>query len=403
MSLVYVPFIACGFVHSVTLCHALWKRTLRMSRRCDPFNGTVGVIMPVKGGSLGLSDTLARIATQEHVDYQLVVVTESQTDSAVPAIREAMAIHPRIQHVVAGCAERCSQKNYNLLAGLRVVVSAEVYVTVDADVVPPLDWLERLLAPFSNPNVDIVTTHHLPAISQHWPDVAVASIVRQFGALACLSPLMAIWGGGSAFRAERFDSKGLAAVWQGNVVDDVPAGPWALRNGLRRVFCSEALIPSRSADFDWSKLYRWALRQMQFIRHCDPLTWAAGIAVTLPIALLMSALPLGIVPAALGLLPRAVPIGGALIGLLALAMGPVLARVGGDRARDGWRLGLGTILAVFVLSAALIHSAAGRTIVWGGRRYRVSRGGRVESIEWLSGERAASSDSSEREEQVREG
>jgi ceramide glucosyltransferase len=385
MSVVQAFCVGLGLCHLAIARHGVYRRNLRLRLPWRRFDGRVGVIMPVRGDSPTLRDTLARIATQQQVDYRLVVVTESETDSAVAAILESSTLHFRIEHAVAGFSHGCSQKNHNLLAGLRIVAPAEVYVTVDADVLPSADWLRRMVAPFVDPEVDITTTHHLPgtAGSRGWSAVTAATLVRYLGCVAALPQLMIIWGGGTALRAKCFESLGLDRLWRETVVDDVSIGPWAVRHGLRRVFCSEALIPSPNPGFDWEGLYRWTLRQVQFARHCDPLAWATGLCATLPIALMMAALPLGIPLTMLGLVPAAVPFAGALTTLLVLAMGPCLARLDRRPTCGAFRHAVGMVLTAFLLSAAVIHAGVGHTIIWGERRYHLRRGGRVRAIEWL--------------------
>ena len=86
---------------------------------------------------------------QDYPDYEVVFTTRDAQDPATAVIRSLLARYPRARHVVAGPAACCcGQKNYNLLAAVKLVgQTPEILVFCDSNQEAPPAVAAELTAP----------------------------------------------------------------------------------------------------------------------------------------------------------------------------------------------------------------------------------------------------------------
>jgi cellulose synthase/poly-beta-1,6-N-acetylglucosamine synthase-like glycosyltransferase len=181
------------------------------------------------------------------------------------------------------------------------------------------------------------------------------------------------WGGATAIRKETFFEARIPAFWSDAVSDDYALSRAIHEAGLTIAYAPGALTPSRERASAWRTL-SWMRRQMMITRAYSPrLWWMALIAH----AIYCGGMAASIVGSIQGdrlaewaLIAQLSP--GMLKGMnratLAKASAPEL-----DAwfKRHHWVHALWVPLATWLWLGVLAASAAGRTIVWRGRRYRL--------------------------------
>src|SRR5262245_54895152 len=77
------------------------------------------VIVPCKGVEYGLEENIRALFAQDYRDYEIILVTESESDPAYPVISKLIKHCRRpAWMVIAGEAKGCGQKVYNLCAAI---------------------------------------------------------------------------------------------------------------------------------------------------------------------------------------------------------------------------------------------------------------------------------------------
>ncbi|HEX4900401.1 MAG TPA: glycosyltransferase family 2 protein, partial [Pyrinomonadaceae bacterium] len=184
------------------------------------------VIVHCRGREPGLAENLAALFEQCYPSYEIVFVTDSESDPSLEVIQnivlaKASAIAARV--LIAGPATESGQKVHNLRAAVgQLDPRSEVLVFVDSDARPGRNWLRSLVAP--------LVDHELGAATGYRWFVPVngglASRVRSSWNASIASALGAdrkknfCWGGSTAIRRETFVRLNIRERWQGSVSDD---------------------------------------------------------------------------------------------------------------------------------------------------------------------------------------
>src|SRR5262249_21241407 len=128
------------------------------------------VIVPCKGLEPNLEENIRAYLAQDYRDYEVIFVTETESDPAHGIVSRIVKQSRRASWmVVAGEAKDCGQKVHNLVAAIEMLDSidrrAEVLVFADSDVCPPREWLSELVAPLADKQIGATTGFrwYLPA------------------------------------------------------------------------------------------------------------------------------------------------------------------------------------------------------------------------------------------------
>lgn len=272
----------------------------------------VAVVVPVSNASDVIESGLRSILNQDFPGYEIIFSTLDDDESAINMIRKLMteggnARSCRIRHVISGCADKCSQKNKNLLTGISVIESSvPILVFCDAGHIWPSKWLRRLVTPIVLNNKAVTTSYHnvLPADNRTATQgQAVTVLFLHF--LQLMPFLCQPWGGSTAIRRDVFEKLGVADAWRTKVVDDVSLA--CLLNGagisVTPVPSADSITPlHRQTISGWST---WLTRQLMYIKFFCPLSWVLGGVAGFATALIVSAMAGGIVLVAAGIVTMA--------------------------------------------------------------------------------------------------
>jgi cellulose synthase/poly-beta-1,6-N-acetylglucosamine synthase-like glycosyltransferase len=245
------------------------------------------VIVPCKGLEHDFEENIHAFFTQEYRDYELIFVTESESDPAYGALTQLVKQSRRAAWlVVAGEAKGMGQKIHNLLAAIEMLNSidrrAEVLVFADTDTRVSRYWLTELIAPLGDKRIGATTgfrwylpTHSMDAGESGWLDklTSILLSVWNASALSLLNEKSSFaWGGGMAIRRDNFDKLGIKRRWQGAVSDDYVLTAAVQEAGQRIKFAPRALNPSFS-DVTLQELIEFTTRQFVITRVYAPRVW----------------------------------------------------------------------------------------------------------------------------------
>jgi hypothetical protein len=396
LTLGYWTAVAIAAVSSVLLTgqafeHRRFARSRSRHWPKNPCSKHVALFVPCKGSDADLEANLRPLLEQDHGNYEVVFVVESEEDPACQTIcrvREACPGTPS-RLVVAGVSTSTGQKVHNLLVATENLPdNVEVLVFVDADVCPPRDWLSRLTARLQAVPVSTGYRAFVPK-RPTWANWILTSINGAVVPIMFPGKHHLIWGGSWAITRSVFESSGLRTAWLGTLSDDLIATRVMARTRQRVDAEPMCMLPS-PLDVDWRGMFSFVRRQLIIGRSYVPIHWYAlllGSSATQ--ALFWGSLVAfagGLVAGASWAWQPAVAVG------LLYALHLLRAGLRHDAARyylpdrqdelaaarrfDLW---LGPV-AGLVGWLALVSSAVTRRIVWKGIAYEMRPGGAIRSI-----------------------
>lgn len=339
------------------------------------------LIVPVRGPAPGLKPCLDALCGQDWPVLRILVVLESEDDPAAGIARATAAADPRVTVVQAGEALDRGQKVHNLLAGLRQLEPADdLVVFVDADAVPPPDFLRVLLRPIlrrrarlaSGYRVLVPASGRMGACLAALADHAVATMPR-------FARRMILWGGATAIRSDALTALDPDLTWRGALSDDLTLTLRARAIGERMHGVHACLLPT-PVSYTLPEAFRFGVRQLRLLRLHLPFEWAvvgfvsvvpalgAGLAaIGHPAAVAAAVLAFVALQVRLSLRRR----------IFALTLPPSEAEAVARAIRWG--------RFVFPIANALrlacwVGSAFGRRIAWAGITYEVGPPDRVRIV-----------------------
>jgi ceramide glucosyltransferase len=259
--------------------YALRRKTPRPNR----YQPKAVVIVPCRGLDQDFEENIRAYLTQDYRDYEIILVTESESDPAYPVLMKLIksSRHP-IWMVLSGDAEGQGQKVHNLCAALDMLNSidrrTEVLVFADSDAHVDRRWLGELVNPLGDKRVGATTGFRwfLPAPGQRWLGGRFASILLSIWNSSALSFLGErsgfAWGGSMAIRRETFEKLGIKDRWKGALSDDYVLSTAIHEAGKCIKFVPRCLVRSNT-DSTLNQLLEFTTRQMRITKVYSPRIW----------------------------------------------------------------------------------------------------------------------------------
>ena len=281
------------FIQSLLALISTIRFTRYALRPCPPrqtrYQPKAVVIVPCRGLELDFEENIRAILAQDYRDYEVVFVTESETDPAHGALSRLLKQSRRLSPsapptwmVVAGESKNQGQKVHNLCAAIDTLNSidrrVEALVFADSDTRPARNWLADLVAPLGDKRIGATTGYrwYLPSKGMRNPTEAFASTLLSIWNSSALGLLgdhsQFAWGGSTAIRRENFDRIGVKKRWQGAASDDYVLTSAIHDNKQRIKFVPQCLVASHS-DVTIKSLLEFTTRQMRITRVYSPRIW----------------------------------------------------------------------------------------------------------------------------------
>jgi hypothetical protein len=345
----------------------------------------IALIIPVRGAGPNFSALWQAICAQTWLPRRVIFALEDTRDPAYAAIA-GFASGPARDCVIAGPASVCGQKVQNLLAALATLTPDDaVIVFADADIVPDKDWLLRLAAPLSEPEIKVVSGYRwMTPVDAHWSSAFICAVNASIATVPRTPAWNIPWGGSIALRRETFDALNLPVVWDRALSDDLSLARAAHALGYPITSPQSLLVPTPIA-MSWREAIAFGRRQYLLARFYLPKLWLlAAAATTLPLIGWAVALPLALTGHAAAI--ATIVLANALDLLRATLRRRVPGELWGtDMPHRMAVLDRFATPAVLAFHAALIWSTLfGRTITWAGRRYHFDAARNVARIDLIS-------------------
>ena len=202
-----------GALHSLSYTRYLDRQ---LSRTPPAWMPPASVIVPCKGTDFELQENVEAILDQEFEDYEVIVVTATESDPSLGALRRAARKFPgrRVKFVVSGLSNQRGEKVHNLLRALeRVDPASQVLVFADSDGRPHRHWLRDLLAPLRDPETGASTGYrwffprrgNLASLLRATWNSSIATLLGEH-------PHNFAWGGSMAIRRSTFAAVDVPAL-----------------------------------------------------------------------------------------------------------------------------------------------------------------------------------------------
>lgn len=366
------------------LARYTWRALSTARERYVP---KTAVIIPCKGLDHDFEENIVAYLAQDYRHYELIFVTESESDPAHSALKKILEDSNRSAWLItAGEAQNRGQKVHNLCAAVDALNAidrkTEVLVFADSDARPDANWLQELVTPLTDPRVAATTGFrwYLPlnATSRRsfWAYLLSAWNAAALNLMGERSSFA--WGGAMAINRDMFEGLRIKERWEdGAVSDDYVLSSVIHAARLRIRFVPQCLVPSE-AQTTWRDLLEFTARQMTITRVYAPRVWWLSVitntlfnvtfwgglvALVSGIASISVLLPLLVGVFVLGTMS------GALRGFLASQLLP--AEVRPQLRRSWWAyLFLHPVVALLYLHNILV-SARTRRILWRGIGYEM--------------------------------
>ena len=365
--------VSAGYWLVALRCTAAFRRR---PLETSAFAPRVTVLKPLCGAGGHLYEGLKSFCEQDYPEYQIVVGVSDADDSAVKVVARLLAEFPRLDlRLVVNDRRLGTNPKVSNLANLYEAAKYDVLLVADSDIHVGRDYLRTVVAPLADPGVGLVSCLYRGIPDRGlWATLGAMFINEWFfpSALvgARLEGVAHAFGATMVCRRDVLEKIGGFAAFADDLADDYRFGQLVSREGGRvaigRYVVDTAVTPATFRDLflrelRWARTYR-TLRPMGY--------FFSVVTLALPIALL-GLLATGAAPAgiAAALLLLGVRVGGAIAFARALSLPLRLGRLWLVPVRDALSL------AIWALSFL------GRTVYWGGRRFRVDREGRLTSAD----------------------
>jgi ceramide glucosyltransferase len=357
-------------VAPVVLGWRFFRRARRPRLPWDRALPAVTLLKPLKGRGLDLYANLASFCRQDYPGpVQIVFGVTDPSDPAVPIVQRVQRDFPGCDIVIAvGDAPGVNRKVANLRQMLRHA-RHPILVLSDGDVRVGPDYLVTMVAPFADPAIGLTTCLYrgryfgLPSLLEA---LSINTDLIPQVLTATAASLRWAYGASIALRREALDSVGGFAAIADHLADDNELGRLVHRAGWKLVlvpYVVDTVLDSETLGGFWRHQLRWA----RTYRVCQPAGWFVSImthATTWGVAALVAT-----GGSALGWAFCVTAIGVRLATLRAV-MALMEER---DVPRHLWLVPAKDLLATAVWAMSFL----GRTVVWSGKTFRVSRDGRM--------------------------
>jgi cellulose synthase/poly-beta-1,6-N-acetylglucosamine synthase-like glycosyltransferase len=273
------------------------------------FTPFVTVFVPCRGLDEGLKENINAIVAQDYPAFEIVFVSDCADDPALAIIEEAQRSFagksgPAARIVISGPAIDSGQKVHNLRAAVAEAdPQSEVFVFVDTDARPSVNWLHYLVRPLQDPKLGAATGYRwfIPVrggVASHLRSVWNAAIASALGERLEKN---FCWGGSTAIRREIFNQRKVVEYWRGTVSDDF-ALTRALHEGELPIKFVPQCLTASFEDCTFGELIEFTTRQLKITRAYAAHLWRGVlIGSTLFVLVFFGGIALVVVRALLGL------------------------------------------------------------------------------------------------------
>ncbi len=364
---------AIGAIAGVGYClAAIWAARAFLKSAPEPVGYTppVSILKPLRGTDPGMYGAFRSHCQQDYAEYEIIFGVSTRGDTAVPLVEQLISEFPDRQIRLVACPEVLGANGkVSSLAQMSAVARNDHVIVNDSDMRVPHDYLRRVLAPFADPSVGMVTCLYRGAAGATFGSkLESLGISTEFAAGVLMARMLegVRFGLGATVAMSR---KALQAIGGFETLADYLADDYELGKRIAAsgfgVRLSRVIVDTHLPDYSLAGFFQHQLRWGRGMRACRRWGYAGlGLTFAVPWALLTLLFSGGLTWAWL---------------LLAVALGARAAMavvVGRGVLQDRQVLRLLWLLPLrdLVGLAIWVGSLAGRTVAWRGERFILEDG-----------------------------
>jgi ceramide glucosyltransferase len=257
------------------------KKNIAAPLNCKPEKWpNVAVIVPATGQAPGMDRCIQSLVNLDYTDYEIIFVTSDSKDPASAIIQRAIKESPFSRLVFSGKAQKCGQKNHNLLAGIAAASEkTEILVFCDSTRFAETSWLKGLIDPIiSEPALVSSGYHQIVPGSGNTAHISHAIAVLILYLIKENPLLTQPWGGSTAISKKAFLSLKIHEEWSHNIVDDVCLAAHLNKKKVPVLSGKGEYLKTPLYNESFSTLLQWLIRQWIYLKFYFPGLWiGAGI------------------------------------------------------------------------------------------------------------------------------
>lgn len=241
----------------------------------------VTVIKPLKGAEGPLYENLASFCRQEYPCFQLVFCLQSPDDPALGVVSRLKREFPGVDMEIVVSKNRIGYNpKVNNMANGYAFSKYDLLLLSDSDVHARPDFLRRMVVPFADTGVGLVTAFY-EATDSHglWGHLEALSINANFLPQAlCAAAFGMRFAMGAAMMVRRaaFESSGAFHNLADHLADDFWLGE-SIRDAGWRLELSDAIVETVPDIDDGAEHFKHLVRWARTIRICQPFGYAASL------------------------------------------------------------------------------------------------------------------------------
>ena len=259
------------------------SRFLRGLRRREAATSLppVTVIKPLKGAEGPLYENLASFCRQEYPCFQLVFCLQSPDDPALGVVTRLKREFPEVDMEVVVSKNRVGYNpKVNNMANGYAFAKYDLLLLSDSDVIARPDFLRRMVVPFADTGVGLVTAFY-EATGSHglWGHMEALSVNANFLPQAlCAAAFGMRFAMGAAMMVRRaaFESSGAFSNLADHLADDFWLGE-SIREAGWKLELSDAVVETVPDIDDGAEHFMHLVRWARTIRICQPYGYAASL------------------------------------------------------------------------------------------------------------------------------
>lgn len=137
----------------------------------------VAILVPIKGIDAGAWENWSSLCVQDYPDYQVYFGAMDVADPAVAIAQQVVEQYPHRATLMTGLRPRGPNHKDSQVSYLLEQIDAEWVIFVDSDIYVEPDYIRRVTAPLSDPEVGMVTCSYM-ARNPRYLSAALASLAR---------------------------------------------------------------------------------------------------------------------------------------------------------------------------------------------------------------------------------
>jgi ceramide glucosyltransferase len=340
--------------------------------RCrDGWTG-VSILKPIRGLDPHAAASFASFCRQDYPQWEILFGALEESDPGLTAVRQAERDHPEAPiRIVIGDGTPAANPKVRTLTRLAREARYPLLLISDSDIRVDANHLRRMVEPFDDPRVGVVTCLYRTDAETLWGRLDALSLSTEFipGALAArrLEGMTFAMGSGILIRRDVLEKIGGLEAVGSCLADDYLLGNLPARAG-HRVELAREVVDHRLGTRSLTDLIHRQIRWNLGIRSSRPWSYAGMMFMQGTAAAMLLPLVCAGAPAAWGLAGAtlAVRLGSAWI---------LASRYLRDRSVPKllWLVPLRDLLSTLIWLVSFFS----RSVTWRGQRFRIGPGGRL--------------------------